>query len=66
MIVIGSKNKLKNTHAHVLTKATSTSLQKKNQIGITPLEYLEANPFEDIDQSLFMNRYVLEMIGEAV
>ncbi|GFH50058.1 hypothetical protein CTEN210_06534 [Chaetoceros tenuissimus] len=43
------------------------SFKKKNQIGITPLEYLEANPFaEDIDQNTIMKRYVLEMMGEAV
>ncbi|GFH50296.1 hypothetical protein CTEN210_06772 [Chaetoceros tenuissimus] len=43
------------------------SFKKENQIDITPLEYLEANPFaEDIDQSLIANRYVLEMMGEAV
>ncbi|GFH50105.1 leucine-rich repeat domain-containing protein [Chaetoceros tenuissimus] len=43
------------------------SFQRKNEVGITPLEYLEANPFaEDIDQSSVMKRYVLEMMGEAV
>ncbi len=43
------------------------SFKKKNQIGITPMQYLEANPFaEHIDQSSVMKRYVLEMMGEAV
>ena len=43
------------------------AFKKKNLIGITPLEYLEANPFaEDIDQIDIMKRYVLEMMGEAV
>ncbi|GFH50104.1 hypothetical protein CTEN210_06580 [Chaetoceros tenuissimus] len=43
------------------------SCNKKNQIGITPMQYLEANPFaKHIDQSLVMKRYILEMMGEAV
>ncbi|GFH50072.1 hypothetical protein CTEN210_06548 [Chaetoceros tenuissimus] len=43
------------------------SFKKENQICITPLEYLEANPFaEDIDQSAIVKRYVLEMMGEGV
>ncbi|GFH50059.1 hypothetical protein CTEN210_06535 [Chaetoceros tenuissimus] len=44
-----------------------SSFKKKNQIGITPLEYLEANPFvEDFDQSAIMKRYVLEKMGETL
>ena len=43
------------------------SFRKKNEIDITPLEYLEANPFaKDIDQSSVVKRYVLEMMGEVV
>ncbi|GFH50292.1 leucine-rich repeat domain-containing protein [Chaetoceros tenuissimus] len=43
------------------------AFKKKNEIGITPLQYLEANPFaKDIDQSSFVKRYILEMMGEAV
>ncbi|GFH50167.1 leucine-rich repeat domain-containing protein [Chaetoceros tenuissimus] len=43
------------------------SFKRKNQIGITPLEYLEANPFaEHIDQCSFVKRYMLEMMGETV
>ena len=43
------------------------ALKKKNEAGITPLEYLDANPFaEKLDQRAFMKRYVLEMMGEAV
>jgi hypothetical protein len=42
------------------------SFKRKNQIGITPLQYLEENPFsEDIKQSSVMRRYVLEMMGES-
>lgn len=43
------------------------AFERKNEIGITPLEYLHANPFADnIDQRGLMKRYVLEMMGEAV
>ncbi|GFH61867.1 hypothetical protein CTEN210_18343 [Chaetoceros tenuissimus] len=43
------------------------ALNKKNEIGITPLDYLDANPFADnIDHRGLMKRYILEMMGEAV
>ena len=42
------------------------SFHKKNEIGITPLQYLEENPFGDIEQQKLMKRYILEMMGEAV
>ncbi|GFH50157.1 hypothetical protein CTEN210_06633 [Chaetoceros tenuissimus] len=44
------------------------SFQKKNQIGLTALDYLVANPYveKEIDQKLLMKRYVMEMMGEAV
>ncbi|GFH47852.1 hypothetical protein CTEN210_04328 [Chaetoceros tenuissimus] len=40
------------------------SLQEPNAIGITPIEYLVANPFADIDQNMLLKRYVLGMMGE--
>ncbi|GFH50170.1 predicted protein [Chaetoceros tenuissimus] len=44
------------------------TFQKKNELGMTPFDYLEANPFIElhIDQKVLMKRYVLEMMGEAV
>ena len=42
------------------------SLHKKNQIGVTPVQYLEENPYANIDQQKLMKRYILEMMGEAV
>ncbi|GFH44646.1 leucine-rich repeat domain-containing protein [Chaetoceros tenuissimus] len=42
------------------------AFHKKNEIGITPFQYLDTNPFADISQSAIMKRYVLEMMGEAV
>ena len=45
-----------------------SSFMKKNQLGMTPFDYLEANPFADIeiDQRTLMKRYILEMMGESV
>ncbi|GFH61682.1 hypothetical protein CTEN210_18158 [Chaetoceros tenuissimus] len=42
------------------------AFRKPNAIGITPLEYLEANPYADIDQHKLMKRYIAEMMGENV
>ena len=42
------------------------SFHKKNAIGITPLQYLEENPFGEIEQQKLMKRFILEMMGEAV
>ena len=42
------------------------ALNKKNEIGITPLKYLEENPFADIDQHELMKRYIIEMMGETI
>lgn len=42
------------------------ALSEPNSIGVTPLEYLEANPNAQIDQSAIVKRFVLEMMGEVV
>ena len=42
------------------------TFQMKNAIGITPLQYLEENPFAEIDQKKMVTQYVLEMMGEVV
>ncbi|GFH47859.1 hypothetical protein CTEN210_04335 [Chaetoceros tenuissimus] len=39
--------------------------QLKNSIGVTPFEYLSANPFADIDQRKIVRRFVLDMMGET-
>ncbi|GFH50287.1 hypothetical protein CTEN210_06763 [Chaetoceros tenuissimus] len=41
------------------------SWKMKNELGLTPLDYLDANPFADIeiDQRALMKRYILELIG---
>ncbi|GFH50909.1 hypothetical protein CTEN210_07385 [Chaetoceros tenuissimus] len=44
------------------------SLKEKNEIGMTPSDYLEANPFieNQLIERVMMRRYVLEMMGETV
>ncbi|GFH50168.1 leucine-rich repeat domain-containing protein [Chaetoceros tenuissimus] len=44
------------------------SWKMKNELGLTPFDYLDANPFADIaiDQTALMKRYVLEMMGETM
>ena len=42
------------------------SIHVKNQIGVTPLEYLEKNPYTEnqIDQHKLMKKLVLDLVGE--
>ncbi|GFH59537.1 hypothetical protein CTEN210_16013 [Chaetoceros tenuissimus] len=42
------------------------AFHEKNSIGITPLQYLESNPFSNIDQKQIIKQYILEMMGEVV
>lgn len=42
------------------------SFQKENEIGITPVKYLEENPFADVDQVAIVKKYILEMMGEIM
>ena len=42
------------------------ALREPNSIGVTPLQYLEANPYADIDEEKIMKKYILEMMGEVV
>ncbi|GFH61968.1 hypothetical protein CTEN210_18444 [Chaetoceros tenuissimus] len=37
----------------------------ENAIGITPSQYLAANPFADISEKEIVNRYILDMMGEV-
>ncbi|GFH50293.1 hypothetical protein CTEN210_06769 [Chaetoceros tenuissimus] len=52
----------------VVKRKGLNSWKLKNEIGITPFDYLEANPFAEnnIDQRALMKRYLLEMIGETM
>ena len=42
------------------------ALREPNSIGVTPLQYLEANPYAEIDEEKIMKKYILEMMGEIV
>ena len=62
-----SYNPLTDVLYQIVKRKGLISFKKKNEIGITPLEYLAVNPFaEHIDQKSLVKRYVLEMMGEAV
>ena len=41
-------------------------MTRKNSIGVTPSEYLAANPYADVDEKKLMKRFVLEKMGEIV
>ncbi|GFH61802.1 hypothetical protein CTEN210_18278 [Chaetoceros tenuissimus] len=43
-----------------------SSFQAPNALGITPAQYLAANPYADIDQHKLIKRYIAEMMGEPV
>ncbi|GFH47136.1 leucine-rich repeat domain-containing protein [Chaetoceros tenuissimus] len=42
------------------------AMKLPNKIGITPSQYLAANPYFKIEEGKFLKRYVLEMMGEVV
>ncbi|GFH58402.1 hypothetical protein CTEN210_14878 [Chaetoceros tenuissimus] len=42
------------------------ALRALNSIGLTPLQYLEANPYANIDQKSIMKKFILETMGEVV
>ena len=50
----------------IVRRQGPASFQKENKIGITPVRYLEENPYANIDQQKLMKRYILEMMGETV
>lgn len=42
------------------------SMRVKNEIGITPSQYLNANPFAEISEREIVKRYILDMMGEII
>ncbi|GFH61580.1 hypothetical protein CTEN210_18056 [Chaetoceros tenuissimus] len=42
------------------------ALVQKNSVGITPSEYLAANPYADVDEMKLVKRILLENMGEIV
>ncbi|GFH47151.1 hypothetical protein CTEN210_03626 [Chaetoceros tenuissimus] len=42
------------------------AMKHPNRIGITPSQYLVANPYSEIEEGKIVKRYILEMMGEFV
>ena len=59
----GSFNPMTDIIYEIVKKQGLKSLKKPNRIGITPLKYLEENPFADVDQNVVAKRYVLDLMG---
>ena len=61
---------LENDLLAILKRQGQRALKERNSIGmyigITPLQYLEANPNADIDEQEIVKKYILEMMGEVV
>ena len=55
------------TIIHTLVKREGIEgMRRGNAIGITPSQYLEANPFADISEKEIISRFILENMGETV
>ncbi|GFH57150.1 leucine-rich repeat domain-containing protein [Chaetoceros tenuissimus] len=62
-----SDNPITNNLHEIVQAQGLSAFKKENQIGVTPVQYLEANPFaEDIDQRSFLRWYVMQKMGEVV
>ncbi|GFH50171.1 hypothetical protein CTEN210_06647 [Chaetoceros tenuissimus] len=63
-----SFNPLKEIIYGILKRKGPSAFQKKNEVGLTPSDYLDSNPFAEIhiDQKALMKQYVMEMMGETV
>ena len=42
------------------------AFKKPDSVSITPVQYLEHNPFANVDQQRLMKRYILDVMGEIV
>lgn len=40
------------------------SVNQENEIGITPLHYLAANPYTESNEQKIFNTYILDLMGE--
>ncbi|GFH61472.1 hypothetical protein CTEN210_17948 [Chaetoceros tenuissimus] len=39
-------------------------MNQPNELGITPSQYLAANPFSEVDEQKIVSKFILEMMGE--
>ncbi|GFH44365.1 hypothetical protein CTEN210_00839 [Chaetoceros tenuissimus] len=61
-----SFNPLEEIIYEIVKRQGISSLKKQNSIGVTASQYLQENPYSDIEERKIINRYVLDMMGEAV
>lgn len=61
-----SFNPLENILLGVLTRQGLQAFRKENSIRVTPMQYLEANPFAEINQQKLIKQYIGDMMGESV
>lgn len=50
----------------ILKRQGLSSFHRSNSIGISAIDYLEENPYADIEMRKIINRYVLDMMGEII
>ncbi|GFH50784.1 predicted protein [Chaetoceros tenuissimus] len=61
-----SYNPLEEVIYGIVKRHGPKAFKEPDSIGITPVQYLEQTPFDDIDQQKLMKRYILDMMGEIV
>ncbi|GFH44369.1 hypothetical protein CTEN210_00843 [Chaetoceros tenuissimus] len=61
-----SFNPLEDIIYEIVKRQGISSFKKPNSIGITPSQYLQENPYAEIEERKIVNRYVLDMMGENV
>ncbi|GFH58495.1 hypothetical protein CTEN210_14971 [Chaetoceros tenuissimus] len=57
---------LENDLVAILKEQGLDAWRVPNAIDVTPLQYLEANPYAEIDEQEIVKKYILEMMGEVV
>ncbi|GFH47066.1 predicted protein [Chaetoceros tenuissimus] len=64
--VCSSFNPLTEIISEIVKRDGLQCFKKENEIGITPVQYLDANPFAEIDQIAIAKKYILEMMSEIL
>ncbi|GFH48734.1 hypothetical protein CTEN210_05210 [Chaetoceros tenuissimus] len=57
---------LENDLVAILKEQGLGTCSEPNSIDVTPLQYLEANPYVEVDEQEIVKKYILEMMGEVV
>ncbi|GFH47046.1 hypothetical protein CTEN210_03521 [Chaetoceros tenuissimus] len=61
-----SYNPLSETIHDLVMRQGIKAMRIPNAIGVTPSQYLAANPFAEISEKEIINRYILDSMGEIV